>query len=101
MFRQLVSNVSRSSLSCTHLHKRAFHSPFTVLSRSSASPSKSTPTSHADTAEAAAYEKQADARPDPIGLAGARTYVVDAPDPAHAPYAVPSGAYPVAAPFAH
>ena len=46
-----------------------------------------------------AYEKQTYASSEIAGLAGARMYVVSDPDPSHTPYAVPSGAYPAAAPF--
>lgn len=84
---------------------RAFHSPFTVLNRISAtSTPKAASTTQAQPTSTEvpsnAYEKQLDASPEPAGLAGARMYVVSDPDPTNAPYAIPSGAYPVAAPFA-
>lgn len=85
---------------------RAFHSPFTVLNRVSATPtskaaaSTTQPQPISPEVPSNAYEKQLDASPEPAGLAGARMYVVSDPDPTNAPYAIPSGAYPVAAPFA-
>ncbi|KAI0833332.1 hypothetical protein BC628DRAFT_1335109 [Trametes gibbosa] len=73
---------------------RAFHSPFAVLA--SSQPSLTTPPA----APSSVYEKQLDPSPDPVvSAAGHRTYVVSAPDPAHTPYEVPSGAYPTSAPY--
>jgi hypothetical protein len=80
--------------------QRPFHSPFVVLNSTPlASKPPPQPSASID-AYRDAYEKQLDHSPDPqTSLGGTRTYVVSAPDPAHAPYTVPSGAYPVSEPY--
>ncbi|OCH94400.1 hypothetical protein OBBRIDRAFT_142966 [Obba rivulosa] len=72
---------------------RRFHSPFAQFADSplTAPPS---PTS------SAMNQKQDHHSPDPkLSAGGTRTYVVSQPDPADAPYEVPSGAYPTSAPY--
>lgn len=74
---------------------RSFHSPFTALN-STTSPLTGTP----PPTTSSSYEKQHDHSPDPqYSGSGAQTYVVSEPDPSHAPYAVPSGAYPTSQPY--
>jgi len=76
--------------------QRSFHSPFVVLN-SASSPLTSSPS---PSSTASLYEKQTDHSPEPrISSSGTRTYVVSEPDPSHAPYEVPSGAYPTSAPY--
>lgn len=76
---------------------RFFHSPFVALNSASSPLTK--PPSESSTASPH-YEKQHDHSPDPqISHSGTQTYVVSEPDPAHAPYEVPSGAFPTSAPY--
>ncbi|EGN99146.1 hypothetical protein SERLA73DRAFT_181978 [Serpula lacrymans var. lacrymans S7.3] len=77
--------------------QRSFHSPFVVLN--SASSTLTSPPSPSSTVYSM-YEKQMDHSPEPqVSSSGTRTYVVSEPDPSHAPYEVPSGAYPTSAPY--
>ncbi|EMD31334.1 hypothetical protein CERSUDRAFT_89209 [Gelatoporia subvermispora B] len=72
---------------------RRFHSPFVQRANSPL-------TSPQSVASSAMNEKQDHHSPDPtLSAGGTRTYVVSQPDPADAPYEVPSGAYPTSAPY--
>ena len=69
---------------------RPFHSPFTVLGNS---PLRSPPSPNVT------YEKQLEHSSEL--LSGTRTYVVSEQDASHKFYEVPSGAYPISAPYAN
>lgn len=71
---------------------RAFRTPFAALEQTKTSPVETRP---AAGSTAPTYEKQEEPTTDPKGA----TYVVSEPDPADAPYKVPSGAYPTSAPY--
>lgn len=90
--------VAQRSRPTASVPARSFHSPFHVLNNSaSTSPLTTAPSKETDTTSY--YEKQHDHSTEPIFHSGNQTYVVSEPDPANAPYAVPSGAYPTSAPY--
>lgn len=85
--------------------RRAFHSPFAVLSQvaksASMTPSNQPRPQSGGLTHAQTYEKQLESWAEPSGFVGQRIHVVSDPDPEYHPYAVPIGAYPVSEPYAH
>lgn len=97
--RSLGRTLAQRSQPTVSLPVRFFHSPFTALNSTSSPLTK--PPSDASTASTH-YEKQDDHSPEPkMSHSGTQTYVVSEPDPAHAPYEVPSGAFSTSAPYAN
>ncbi|KAF8633213.1 hypothetical protein AX15_001449 [Amanita polypyramis BW_CC] len=87
--------LSKRALFIPRTSLRAFHSPYVVL-RDSPLTAPPPPSS----AVLSMYEKQHDHPAEPfVTYAGTRTYVVSEPDASAKYYQVPSGAYPMLAPY--